>query len=59
MSDELKSISVPKWDGKEESCPIYLAKIHLLAEYHNCVDALDKTEMQKCLMSPSSKLFLH
>ena len=42
MSDQSKGLSVPKWDGKEESCPRYLAKLKALAEYYNCGDALDE-----------------
>ena len=49
MSDESKSISVPKWDGKTDSCLRYLAKIAALAEYYNCEDTLDETEMAMCL----------
>ena len=45
MSDESKGLSVPKWDGKEESCPRYLAKLKALAEYYNCGDALDEVTM--------------
>ena len=45
MSDESKSLSIPKWDGKEESCPRYLAKLKALAEYYNCGDALDEGTM--------------
>jgi hypothetical protein len=49
MSDESKGLSVPKWDGKEESCPRYLAKLKALAEYYNCGDALDEGTMtSKC-----------
>ena len=43
---ESKSIStVPKWDGKVESCAMYLAQISALAEYHDCGDAMDLTAM--------------
>ncbi len=46
---ESKSIStVPKWDGKVESCAMYLAQISALAEYHDCGDALDATSMRGC-----------
>ncbi len=45
MSDESKGLSVPKWDGKEESCPRYLAKLKALAEYYNCGDVLDEGTM--------------
>ena len=48
MSDEAKSVSVPKWDGKAKFCPRYLAKIKALAEYYNCGDALDEAEMKNC-----------
>jgi hypothetical protein len=46
---ESKSIStVPKWDGKVESCAMYLAQISALAEYHDCGDAMDSTAMADC-----------
>lgn len=48
MSDDSKNITVPKWDGKAETCPRYLAKISALAEYYGCGDALDETEMTNC-----------
>ena len=41
---ELKSIStVSKWDGKVESCAMYVAQISALGEYHDCGDAMDLT----------------
>ena len=43
---ESKSIStVPKWDGKVESCAMYLLQIIAFAEYHDCGDAMDLTAM--------------
>jgi hypothetical protein len=46
---ESKSIStVPKWDGKVESCAMYLVQISALAEYHDCGDAVDLTAMADC-----------
>ncbi len=46
---ESKGISnVPKWDGKVESCVMYLAQISALAEYHDCGDALDQVAMTDC-----------
>ncbi len=46
---ESKSIStVPKWDGKVESCAMYLTQISALAEYHDCGDAMDLTAMADC-----------
>jgi hypothetical protein len=46
---ESKGIStVPKWDGKVESCAMYLAQISALAEYHDCGDALDPIAMTGC-----------
>jgi hypothetical protein len=46
---ESKSIStVPKWDGKVESCAMYLAQISALAEYHDCGDAMDGMMMVDC-----------
>ena len=46
---ESKSISaVPKWDGKVESCAMYLAQISALAEYHDCGGAIDWIAMIDC-----------
>jgi len=46
---ESKNIStVPKWDGKVESCAMYFAQISTLAEYHDCGDAMDLTTMADC-----------
>jgi hypothetical protein len=46
---ESKSIStVPKWDGKVESCAMYLVQISALAEYHDCGDAMDLTARTHC-----------
>ena len=51
MSAESESktiLTVPKWDGKVESCAMYLAQISTLAEYHDCGDAMDLTAMADC-----------
>lgn len=40
--------SVPKWDGKAESCARYLDQIEALAEYQECGDATDESEMAAC-----------
>ena len=46
---DIKSIStVSEWDGKVESCAMYLAQISTLAEYHDCDDAIDGTMMADC-----------
>ena len=58
MSKESKSISIPKWDRKAESYPIYLAKLQALVEYNNCVDVLDEIEMKKCPNVSSFKMLL-
>ena len=43
---ELKSLfSIPKWDGTHDTCGRYLSQIKALAEYHECGDALDESEM--------------
>ena len=44
----MKSMSIPKWDGKSKSCPRYVAKTRALAEYYGCGEALDELEMMKC-----------
>jgi hypothetical protein len=47
---ESKSIlTVPKWDGKVESCAMYLVQISALAEYHDCGYAMDLMAMTFCL----------
>ncbi len=49
IESESKSIStVPKWDGKVESCAMYLGQISALAEYHDCGDAMDRRMMVDC-----------
>jgi len=49
MSDESKGLSFPKWNGKEEACQRYLAKLKALTEYYNCGDVLDEgTMMSEC-----------
>ena len=46
---ESKGIStVPKWDGKVDSCAMYLAQVSALAEYYDCGDAMDLTSMTHC-----------
>ena len=45
MSDESKGLSISKWDGKEKSCPGYLAKLKALAKYYSCGNALDEGTM--------------
>ena len=46
---ESKSIlTVPKWDGKVESCAMYLSQISALAEYHDYGDAMDSTAVADC-----------
>ena len=34
------------WDGKQKTCNMYLAKIRAIADYHDCANALDETEMR-------------
>ncbi len=41
-------MTVPKWDGKVESCAMCLAQISALTEYHDCGDAMDLTAMADC-----------
>ena len=45
---ESKSVTMPKWDGKAETCPRYITHISALAEHYDCGDAMDKTEMANC-----------
>ncbi len=45
---ESKSVAMPKWDGKAESCPRYITHIEALAEHYDCGDAMDETEMANC-----------
>jgi hypothetical protein len=57
---ESKSISsVPKWDGKVESCAMYLAQISALAEYHDCGDMMDSIAMIRWLIVWPSLSLMH
>ena len=49
-STEMKSLSVPVWDGKAESCTRYIVQIKALTEYYDCSDTLDATKMENCLI---------
>ena len=49
MTDsESKSVTMPKWDGKAETCPRYITHITALAEHYDCGDAMDESEMVNC-----------
>ena len=51
MSSETdhKSLSgVPRWDGKEETCPRYMAVFEAIGEYHGCEDVFDTVAMTTC-----------
>ena len=51
MSNESESkgiLTIPKWDGKVESCAMYLVQISAFAKYHDCDDAMDLTAMTGC-----------
>ena len=39
---DFKGLSVPKWDGKDESAPMYLEKLEALAEVYDIGDTLDE-----------------
>ncbi len=49
MSDDTRKMStIPKWDGRAQTCPRYLSQLVALAEYHDCGDAMDEVEMVNC-----------
>lgn len=53
MSNEskLRSIlTVPKWDGKVETCMRYLAQITALVKFYNFSNTVDATIMATCLV---------
>ncbi len=41
----MKAVSAPKRDGKQDLAARYLLKFGAMAEYYDCVDALDPTKM--------------
>lgn len=48
-TNESKSLStIPKWDGKTDTCSMYMAQVVALAEYYDCGDAMDKVAMANC-----------
>lgn len=48
MTEEMKSVGVPKWDGKKETAGTYLDKLTSTAMYYDAGDAMDATAMQNC-----------
>ena len=38
-------MTIPKWDGKSETCPRYLVQVEALAKYYECGEAIDETDM--------------
>ena len=49
MSADSKSLSgVPKWDGKQATAGMYIAKLEALLEYHDSGDAIDRVAMANC-----------
>ena len=47
-ADTGRMSTIPKWDGRAETCPRYLSQLGALAEYHDCGNAMDETEMNNC-----------
>ncbi len=45
MESSRSGVSIPKWNGKQDSFSRYHAKIHALAEYYDCGDAFDELKM--------------
>ena len=41
---DFKGLTAPKWDGKDDSAPMYLEKLEALAEVFGIGDALDESE---------------
>lgn len=48
MTEEMKSVGVPKWDGKKETAGTYLDKLTSTVMYYDVSDAMDATAMQNC-----------
>ena len=44
--DSSNSMSIPRWDGKQETFPLYRAKVKTFLEYYDCGDALDAVAMR-------------
>ena len=47
-SNSEKSLTIPKWDGKSETCPRYLVQVEALTKYYECGEAMDETDMANC-----------
>ena len=48
MAEEIKTVGVPKWDGKKETAGTYLDKLKSTVMYYNAGDTMDETAMQNC-----------
>jgi len=47
-ADTGRMSTIPKWDGRAETCPHYISQLGVLAEYHDYSDAMDEIEMATC-----------
>ena len=47
MESSKSGVSIPKWNGKQDSFARYYAKVHALAVYYDCGDAFDVAKMAK------------
>ena len=47
MESSKSGVSIPKWNGKQDSFARYYAKVHALAVYYDCGDAFDVAKMVK------------
>ena len=43
MESTKSGVSIPKWNGKQETFARYAAKVHALAVYYECGDAFEET----------------
>ena len=47
MESTKSGVSIPKWNGKQETFAWYAAKLHALAVYYKCGDAFEEAVMAK------------
>ena len=47
MESTKSGVSIPKWNGKQETFARYAAKVHALAVYYECGDAFEETAATK------------
>ena len=45
VADTGRMSTIPKWDGRADTCPRYLSQLGALLKYHDYGDVMDETEM--------------